>query len=320
MKCPIFIFSLPRSGSTLLQRMLGEHEEIATESEPWFLLHLFYALRPEGTLSEYSHRNSRLAIQELIQQLPSKQEDYLDSIRLMSDNIYSKLCRNNEVYFLDKTPRYYQIAEDLFKLYPNGKFIFLFRNPMDIYASTMKTWGNNTFKNLYSAHEDLEYGWDKMTSAYRNCLGDKLRINYEKLVSDSKHELHKVFDFLDLKTPNNDSVALGTLSGKLGDQTGIKKYSKVEKKSVGNWQLVFNTNFRKKVIKSYISRLKPNSLQIAGYDSQALIKQISDHKVPILSVSLRDRYHIGFYKIAKYLNAHLLFTKAYSWARKKYLS
>ena len=37
---PVFIFSLPRSGSTLLQRVLTGHSEISSFAEPHFLLPL----------------------------------------------------------------------------------------------------------------------------------------------------------------------------------------------------------------------------------------------------------------------------------------
>jgi len=38
MKSPIFILSLLRAGSTLLQRILMGHKDIASVTEPWFLL------------------------------------------------------------------------------------------------------------------------------------------------------------------------------------------------------------------------------------------------------------------------------------------
>ena len=41
---PIFIFSAPRSGSTLLQRVLAAHTQVATASEPWILLPLLSPL------------------------------------------------------------------------------------------------------------------------------------------------------------------------------------------------------------------------------------------------------------------------------------
>jgi hypothetical protein len=43
---PLLIFSLPRSGSTLTQRILAAHEEITTAaiSEPHLLVHYLYCL------------------------------------------------------------------------------------------------------------------------------------------------------------------------------------------------------------------------------------------------------------------------------------
>src|SRR5919107_2181016 len=40
---PLFLLSLPRSGSTLAQRILAAHGGIATTSEPWILLPYLYA-------------------------------------------------------------------------------------------------------------------------------------------------------------------------------------------------------------------------------------------------------------------------------------
>src|SRR5688500_15750036 len=53
---PLFLLSLPRSGSTLAQRILAAHEAIATASEPWILLPYLYTLRERGAYAEYNHR------------------------------------------------------------------------------------------------------------------------------------------------------------------------------------------------------------------------------------------------------------------------
>lgn len=51
---PLFLLSLPRSGSTLAQRFLAAHDAIARASEPWILLPYLYTLRacvgPSGTV------------------------------------------------------------------------------------------------------------------------------------------------------------------------------------------------------------------------------------------------------------------------------
>ena len=61
---PIFLFSLPRSGSTLAQRIIASHAEIATTAEPWLLLPCLYALRHGGVYAEYSQATAVKAIRD----------------------------------------------------------------------------------------------------------------------------------------------------------------------------------------------------------------------------------------------------------------
>ena len=60
---PIFIISLPRSGSTLLQRILTSHESVASASEPWLLLPLIEMIGSKNieSCANYSKLTSQLA-------------------------------------------------------------------------------------------------------------------------------------------------------------------------------------------------------------------------------------------------------------------
>jgi len=49
---PIFIFSLPRSGSTLMERILATHPAVGTASEPWILLPFLYTRIRDGVYAE----------------------------------------------------------------------------------------------------------------------------------------------------------------------------------------------------------------------------------------------------------------------------
>jgi len=62
----IFIISQPRSGSTLLQRILGGHPEIQTSAETWLLLHPTYAFRDSGIETEYDSRFSAQGVEEFL--------------------------------------------------------------------------------------------------------------------------------------------------------------------------------------------------------------------------------------------------------------
>jgi len=320
MKSPIFLLSLPRSGSTLLQRLLGAHNEIATVSEPWFLLPMVYSQRREGTLSEYSHRNSSIALKDLISNLPNTQDDYDDAIRKFSLDVYQKLCTNKELYFLDKTPRYHLIAKDLIRIFPDAKFIFLFRNPLDIYASVMKTWGNNTFKRMFSSKNDFKFGIQNLISA-RKILGDNcLVVNYEQLVSETDKTCNIITSFLEIENTFLDNKeGLINLNGTLGDQKGIKKYKKINPSSIGNWKKTFNTRFRKSIAKNYINSIDNSDLNGFGYEKETLLNALKNHKVQF-GFSIKDRWHILFNVLAIVANGHLYLTKRYKWVRSKFLS
>ena len=69
---PLFLLSLPRAGSTVVQRVLAAHEGIATASEPWVLLPQLYARRLEGIYTEYGQLQSTKALSDFATALPSR--------------------------------------------------------------------------------------------------------------------------------------------------------------------------------------------------------------------------------------------------------
>ena len=58
---PIFIVSFPRSGSTLLQRILSTSSDIATAPEPWVALPIAYMMKSVGESSEYGKEWEKMA-------------------------------------------------------------------------------------------------------------------------------------------------------------------------------------------------------------------------------------------------------------------
>ena len=49
---PIFIISLPRSGSTLVQEVLLHIDNVNSHSETWILLPILFSLKPEQRITE----------------------------------------------------------------------------------------------------------------------------------------------------------------------------------------------------------------------------------------------------------------------------
>ncbi len=73
MKSPIFIFSLPRCGSTLLQRVLMSHKEIG-RCRTLAALPFLYAQKQYGTLAEYAHSGVFRALNTFINNLPENRK------------------------------------------------------------------------------------------------------------------------------------------------------------------------------------------------------------------------------------------------------
>jgi hypothetical protein len=67
---PIFLFSLPRSGSTLLQHILSAHESIDTANEPYFVLQFLESIREGEIYNIYSQQDMVHRIEDFVQYLP----------------------------------------------------------------------------------------------------------------------------------------------------------------------------------------------------------------------------------------------------------
>lgn len=84
----IFLFSLPRSGSTLCQRILGAHEGIETVAEPYILLPLIHSLKGKGIYSIYSHEHAVTVIQDFCLNLSRGRDDYLAEMHEFALRLY----------------------------------------------------------------------------------------------------------------------------------------------------------------------------------------------------------------------------------------
>lgn len=277
MKNIVFILSLPRSGSTLLQRMLMKHPKIRTRSEPWLMLPLAYLTKAEEQFfAPYDYSHAQRAISEMVQDLPEGWEGYCFEVGRFAKAIYEKMCPESDVYFVDKTPRYYLIIPFLLKVFPQAKFIFLFRNPLAVLASIIRTWGQGGLGHLYLNENDLFRGPCCLVEGLE-IIGEKaLRVQYEDLVRHPKIVMERISSYLDIESVGVEFLEIGKdcLSGTMGDKVGIKAFEEISDAPVESWRETMNTKFRVYYGVKYLEKVGEEVICGMGYSYRDLLSEL----------------------------------------------
>ena len=275
---PIFIFSITRSGSTLLQRVIAAHDDVATVSEPWLLLPYLYTLRETGVTAEYTHWLMARAVHDFCRELPGGANDYHEEIRDLVLRLYERAA-NGARYFLDKSPPYYFIAAEIMELFPEGKFIFLWRNPLSIVASIIETWHGGRLRA--TAHrEDLFIGLPRLVATYA-AKGDRAHaVRFEDLVDGDPAHWRPLIEYLGIEF---DARALERFSevklqGRLGDPTGRHQYSALSTDPVHKWSRTISNPLRIEWCRRYLRFLGPDRLRVMGYDQAVLLEQLDSQQ------------------------------------------
>lgn len=281
---PIFLFSLPRSGSTLVQRVLATHDEISTAAEPWLLLPQVFALRDSGLRSGYGARLAAHALEDFMAVLPGGSADYLEEVRDFALRLYEKASRPGARYFLDKTPRYHLIVEDIFRLFPEGRFLFVWRNPISVVSSIAETWTEGRWQ-LGRWKVDLFDGLANLVAAHERHAHESFAARYEDLVTTT--ELWRsLLRYLGLELQDAQLSQFGRLSlpGRMGDKVGAVRYRQLSAEPVERWRQTINNPYRREWCRRYLRWIGSERLSEMGYDLDVLLAELDGNPVSLRGI------------------------------------
>lgn len=196
----IFLISAPRSGSTLLQRMIGSHTAIHTHPEPHLitpLAHLGYYRNVDR--APFDHINSAEALRHFVSNLPGGEADYVDALRAYTNHLYGRMLEGSgDAYFLDKTPAYALVLDVLGRLYPNAKYVVLTRHPLAVFSSYANSFFAGDWEKAYAFNPLLRRYVPAIARLIRAQRPGSVHVRYEQLVASPEDELARVFAYLEV--------------------------------------------------------------------------------------------------------------------------
>ena len=261
MKQIIFLISAPRSGSTILQKLLVTSEKVNTTAEPWWLLPILQYKSNQGYES-YNKRIASKAIYDFDKYFKKKTGSSLnDEIVKMVQKVYALLAPDNG-YFLDKTPRYYLIVDELRKLFPQAKFIFLTRNPLEVLSSKL-TAHNNTFHAYYKYKMDLYQSVKKISDSLHNKQDNIFQLDYNELICSESNCVVQLNSFLRIDDIDAQKISSIEVDGVMGDPKAMIQNEGIRSKK-SFWYQKVNSPIKYLIFKKFFSAIPDDYFHFSG--------------------------------------------------------
>lgn len=223
---PVFIVGQPRTGTTLLDRMLDAHPVVTSGGELRFFGFAVRQVTGSDEPRQFSADLMRLAAEA---DATAIGEAYID---------LAATLRTDSVHILDKLPGNYLYLPLILAALPNARIIHIRRNPMDTCLAIYK----QLFADAYLYSYDLEElarhyrRYAHLMSVWRERFGDRfIEVDYEDLVADPEATLRKVLQYVGLSW-EPACLEYFTAASSVTTASAVQVREAPHQRSVGRWK------------------------------------------------------------------------------------
>lgn len=278
----VFLIGAPRSGTTLLARMLSSHSMIHGRAEPHLITPIAH-LGFYGSVQKapYDPINVEQAVHEVVAELPRGEEDYLDALRAYTDAIYRGLMATapaGKRLFLDKTPAYALVLPFLARLYPRAHYVVLTRHPLAVFQSYVQSFFDGDYRVAVEHNPILARYVPALAKMLRERPVPFVHVKYEDLVRDPETHFRRVCEHIGVPF-EPQAIAYGESGTEfkgLGDPTGVARHTRPVTSSVSKWAAEIAANEETlRLVSGLIDALDPADLETLGYPRAKIVEQLA---------------------------------------------
>jgi tetratricopeptide (TPR) repeat protein len=224
---PIFVLGLPRTGTTLLERVLGGHPDVTLCGElndfrmqlKWAADHYCLGYLDEATVAR----------------LPGVDHGVLGSRYL--DHVRWRVPATRR--FSDKSPGNFQLVGTILRALPRARIVHLRRHPMDSCFSNLKElFAANAHPYSYDLGDlAAHYGNYSRLMAHWHAIapGRILDVHYEDLVSAPEEQARRVMDFCGLEY-DPAQVRVESRAAPVSTASSAQVRQPIHARNVGGWK------------------------------------------------------------------------------------
>jgi tetratricopeptide (TPR) repeat protein len=227
---PIFVVGLPRTGTTLVDRILSSHPDVTSAEEmPNF---------PVLVKNETRSKTPKLVAADAF-----RIARQLDFTRLGADYIKSTRPRTGRTArFVDKLPHNFLYAGLIHRALPEARIICLRRDGMDTVLNNYRQmFAPGSYYHDYTTRlEDVAHyfvAFDRLMAHWREVLpADRfIEVNYEDLVADQEAQSRRMVEFCDLPWDDRCLAFHENVAG-VSTASSAQVRSPIYATSVGRWK------------------------------------------------------------------------------------